>query len=576
MVVECVLATKQARGLFVQLQNKIKKYALHKDTFELIKQWSPCYEYNEIVRRRRIKETLSQEQIQLLNTYFTSAYSFKEIPDSKINTIAIACGDVQTYKEVKKELGNFVTVSLTERDQDLLDLLSYEQVRVIPGDSKALTTNIEQAENVTIFSHGQTLDEVFPERYVIALEEQSESLYALHQLQPLLSIDIPSSKTATTNEAITKEIVQNALESTCKDLQNMLDEILSHEQFSGAVFSDIMQGKTTLLKQLPDYLREQIRIEQKKACDNLESRFAHSFANSIIITDMGKVDLDLNAFEQDFKIAIHQFQEHKRQSRSRLSSQAKSFIKQLGIIKSRLLHLDLYQSLQQFELDNDLTPAQIVGEGIEFVYGRNLNLENAVPVAYHLGGESPLAVLTGANSGGKTTLLELLAQIQLLTQMGLGVPAKEAKVGLVSQIYYFSKSKGTLGAGAFETMLSQFAKLSHEKEQSKLILADEIESVTEPDVAAKIIKGIIIQLQQHHKTSVLLVTHVGRELQKLSCPARFDGIEAKGLAADFSLVVDRNPMIGKIARSTPQLIIERLAKIKSDNFYKELYKHISG
>lgn len=576
MVVECVLATKQARGLFVQLQNKIKKYALHKDTFELIKQWSPCYEYNEIVRRRRIKETLSQEQIQLLNTYFTSAYSFKEIPDSKINTIAIACGDVQTYKEVKKELGNFVTVSLTERDQDLLDLLSYEQVRVIPGDSKDLTTNIEQAENVTIFSHGQTLDEVFPERYVIALEEQSESLYALHQLQPLLSIDIPSSKTATTNEAITKEIVQNALESTCKDLQNMLDEILSHEQFSGAVFSDIMQGKTTLLKQLPDYLREQIRIEQKKACDNLESRFAHSFANSIIITDMGKVDLDLNAFEQDFKIAIHQFQEHKRQSRSRLSSQAKSFIKQLGIIKSRLLHLDLYQSLQQFELDNDLTPAQIVGEGIEFVYGRNLNLENAVPVAYHLGGESPLAVLTGANSGGKTTLLELLAQIQLLTQMGLGVPAKEAKVGLVSQIYYFSKSKGTLGAGAFETMLSQFAKLSHEKEQSKLILADEIESVTEPDVAAKIIKGIIIQLQQHHKTSVLLVTHVGRELQKLSCPARFDGIEAKGLAADFSLVVDRNPMIGKIARSTPQLIIERLAKIKSDNFYKELYKHISG
>ena len=52
-----------------------------------------------------------------------------------------------------------------------------------------------------------------------------------------------------------------------------------------------------------------------------------------------------------------------------------------------------------------------------------------------------------------------------------------------------------------------------------------------------------------------------------------DGIEAKGLDENLDLVVDRTPKFGILARSTPELIVERLSKLaKSPK--KEVYTKI--
>jgi DNA mismatch repair protein MutS2 len=44
-------------------------------------------------------------------------------------------------------------------------------------------------------------------------------------------------------------------------------------------------------------------------------------------------------------------------------------------------------------------------------------------------------------------------------------------------------------------------------------------------------------------------------------PLRIDGIEARGLDENLELVVDRTPRFGTLARSTPELIVERLSKL---------------
>ena len=55
---------------------------------------------------------------------------------------------------------------------------------------------------------------------------------------------------------------------------------------------------------------------------------------------------------------------------------------------------------------------------------------------------------------------------------------------------------------------------------------------------------------------------------------RIDGIEAKGLDENLDLIVDRTPKFGCLARSTPELIVERLAKLakgqKKDVYLKIL------
>ncbi|MFQ5800159.1 MAG: endonuclease MutS2, partial [Candidatus Hydrothermarchaeales archaeon] len=52
---------------------------------------------------------------------------------------------------------------------------------------------------------------------------------------------------------------------------------------------------------------------------------------------------------------------------------------------------------------------------------------------------------------------------------------------------------------------------------------------------------------------------------------RIDGIQATGLDEEFNLVVDRKPVLGKVARSTPELIVERLSRISSKKgFYNRI------
>ncbi len=88
-------------------------------------------------------------------------------------------------------------------------------------------------------------------------------------------------------------------------------------------------------------------------------------------------------------------------------------------------------------------------------------------IDYSLESPDNVVLLTGANSGGKTTLLETLAQMSIMSQMGLPVCAREAQVKLVDEVYFFSK-KRSLDAGAFESFLSTFMPIVV-REEDKLI-----------------------------------------------------------------------------------------------------------
>jgi dsDNA-specific endonuclease/ATPase MutS2 len=177
-----------------------------------------------------------------------------------------------------------------------------------------------------------------------------------------------------------------------------------------------------------------------------------------------------------------------------------------------------------------------------------------------------VALLTGANSGGKTTLLETLAQISIMSQMGLPVCAREAQVKLVDELYFFSK-KRSLDAGAFESFLSTFMPIVV-REEDKLILLDELEAITELEAAVKIISSFINFIQDSESFAVI-VTHMAREILK-NTAVRVDGIEAQGLDEEYNLIVDRTPRMNYFARSTPELIM-RMVYEKSNGKLRDIY-----
>jgi dsDNA-specific endonuclease/ATPase MutS2 len=156
-----------------------------------------------------------------------------------------------------------------------------------------------------------------------------------------------------------------------------------------------------------------------------------------------------------------------------------------------------------------------------------------------------------------------------MAQCGLPVIAGEASAPLMDEIYYFQRGRGDASAGAFEALLKSFAELSKPSQKRRLVLADEIEAITEPGAAAKIISSLLEWFAEDESIKIVLVTHLGEGLRGMSPNIRIDGIEAEGLDEDLNLIVDRNPKMNKIARSTPELIVERLSrKEKSPEFYR--------
>ena len=246
-----------------------------------------------------------------------------------------------------------------------------------------------------------------------------------------------------------------------------------------------------------------------------------------------------------------------------------------------LIDCDLWLTIARWSNDNNCTMPAMVDHGIWVESGRHILLGvEADPVTYGIGNAAPkddqqsLALLTGANSGGKTTLLELLAHTCILAHMGLPVPAKRAKVGRVESMHILAKAGGTQSAGALEQTLVDLAQVVSDP-TPKLILADELEAITEPGAGARIIAGMLLAARAQKDTSMMLVTHLAPAIVKASgCnDLRVDGIEARGLDANLELIVDRNPIRNHLAKSTPELIVKRLVE-RSDGGAKTLFSDI--
>ncbi|QIO24297.1 helix-hairpin-helix domain-containing protein [Haloarcula sp. JP-L23] len=238
------------------------------------------------------------------------------------------------------------------------------------------------------------------------------------------------------------------------------------------------------------------------------------------------------------------------------------------------LELDVELAVARFAADFDCTLPEITEDrGFDIEGGRSplldVPFEAVEPVDYGVDG---VTVLSGVNSGGKTSTLDLVALVTTLAHMGLPVPAESARIGRVAELHYHAKTQGTLDAGAFESTLREFGALVTDitTDRSVMVLVDELESITEPGAAATIIAGILESLTEREATGVF-VSHLAEDILEASdADLAIDGIQAAGLV-DGELRVNRSPVKGQLARSTPELIVEKLADDDGeDGFYAGL------
>lgn len=359
-------------------------------------------------------------------------------------------------------------------------------------------------------------------------------------------------------------VIEDAVESSKNKADLKLKEAIEKVDLKGEEVLDLLnEGMPKKIQKIFDEVITEARNEVREKTGVAFDPFIQKYPVEIDNTELERIKKQemakkyVNAFEENVKAA-------------RTLSNMKTVVEEE--IREILL-FDYEFTLGCFAHYYDLNPPEL-GNGFSFQQGIHLNLalENSPEVQridYTLESPDNVVLLTGANSGGKTTLLETIAQICIMSQLGLPVCATKARVKLVDEIYFFSK-KRSLDAGAFESFLMTFMPIVT-RETDKLILLDELEAITELEAAVKIISSFMDFIGDSDSLAVI-VTHMAREILKYT-DVRVDGIEAKGLDENYNLIVDRTPRMNYFARSTPELIL-RMMYEKSDNKLKDVYRQI--
>lgn len=571
------IKTQQAQKIYEDIINKILEFTSTDYARNRVLLLNPTTDYDEIKRTSQLIEKTLDDTANLDYNYIRLLYeNIKPLNNDvkpKFNDeYAILCEDYNDYLSlIKRGINKYCNIYPLEDHVSLDDfefvIYLYNEYNVDPGESANVVSisndspDYEIQPNIILEYYRKnrsTLEYVYQLREYLGLESCiDEVLVALDSISlekknKKAIIDVVEEIKDEANDTINQQIKEIALEG---------DEVLQLLNNEGNLPSKIM----SIFNEVLDEAKEEITNKTGLIFDPFIIKYPLELDYDEIkrIQENTLANIHLKEYEQEINACVI----------------LEKYRKEIEIETEELIHYDYQFTLASFTKFYNLTIPQIKDEyyledSLELRLKQQEKIENKEiqPINYNLDNENNIILLTGANSGGKTTLLEMLAQHTIMTHMGLGVCSKKAIIPQTNEVYYFTK-KQSLNAGAFETFLTSFIPVAVGNKK-KLILIDELESITELEAAVKIIIGFIEHIQDDESYAVI-VTHMAPEILKRTenIHIRTDGIEAKGLDSDYNLIVDRSPKINYLANSTPELILKKIYE-KSEEPIKSVYKDI--
>lgn len=227
------------------------------------------------------------------------------------------------------------------------------------------------------------------------------------------------------------------------------------------------------------------------------------------------IDQDLNALNLELENLKMQEEEEEQRIRQWLSSEIKNNSNIIFKNIDAIGELDFILAKARLAIESKSTKPTIVSTGqISFLEGRHLPLESYLkeegksytPINIRI--DQGVTVITGANMGGKTVSLKLVALITAMAQLGFYVPAKEATVGLFDFIYFSSGDQQSIQSGlsTFGGEIYGISQVLSRNGERGLLLIDELARGTNPTEGYGISKGIITYLKKSTFVS-LITTH---------------------------------------------------------------------
>ena len=535
-----IYKTSDAKKVHIKTLQKISQNFVFPDTSNLFSFFSFTDSADEILRRQDFFSKIRSFG-KLDNSFLDNLRTPKNWWKPQYNVVVVT-EDADTYDRLKKMN---CPVQLLVSEQDVVLLESHEIVQVIDCPEYAIALeSLPQA----IFL--RSIEEAYLERFLESFSGWSENIKIIDSVNSLKSLKDISSELigliSLIDDSEIDKIDKDFVEMKVIEANNIIEEKLKEKTLSGINLINIL-SKGVLPQEIKDVIDESIS----------EVGLPRKVLEVGIPLKVDEEELENMISEQE-KSGFSDLAEKVKDNASVL----KTIPYKLKELSNLLLFFDFLSGISMFMKEEYKFPK--ISEGMMIENSKNIFLSRPQPISFNLLGDVKCSILTGANSGGKTTLVEHILQLITLYQLGLSVSG-DISLPLFEEVYYFAKNKGSNLKGAFETLLSQMSKIR--PGNKTLILADEIEAVTEPGVAGNIIAATA-KYYIDKDCYLVIATHLGYEIQKiLPEKCRIDGIEATGLTENFDLIVNHNPVLGRLANSTPELIVEKMAKKEQLDYF---------
>jgi DNA mismatch repair protein MutS len=215
------------------------------------------------------------------------------------------------------------------------------------------------------------------------------------------------------------------------------------------------------------------------------------------------------------------------------------FIPQLQRIAAAIAELDLLATFAERAATLDLSPPRFSDQGqISITQGRHPVVEAQLqdqsgqftPNDTALNDARRMLLITGPNMGGKSTYMRQVALIALLAHVGSFVPAQQAVLGEIDQIFTRIGASDDLASGrsTFMVEMTEAANILHNATGSSLVLVDEIGRGTSTFDGLALAYAIARHLLEKNRSYTLFATHYF-ELTRLA--EEFDQLANVHLAA---------------------------------------------
>ncbi len=227
---------------------------------------------------------------------------------------------------------------------------------------------------------------------------------------------------------------------------------------------------------------------------------------------------EILAYKAQVETIKHQIEDEEYRIKQMISKEIYSYYQDL---KKNMLHLgnlDFRMAKANMAIHtNAMQPKINKKHQIKILNGRHLEVEemlnkkNEVYMPISISLEKGVTCITGANMGGKTITLELIAITAAMAQYGLFVPCKNLEMGLSNYIFTNMGDHQSISRGlsSFGGEIEDIQRALENREDRGLLLIDEFASGTNPFEGWAISKGLI-KYMNHRNDITVMTTHYDR------------------------------------------------------------------